>query len=143
MYRITVRIPDLRALGLKLVPSDEDMAHLGRDAVQTMVKRTQEGKDVDGTLFAPYSRKYLDKKSKEGRYRGFVNLTWDGDMLQGMVVSQIPRGVRISFANRKEIASYHQQGAGHLPERRFFGLSEAEMSKLARMLSDRIRARMR
>lgn len=118
--------------------------------------RTLQGKDVNGENFEKYSKDYGDFKreghgkgrgrdNKKGRnvYATAVNLTQTGRMLGSMATTNISNGSKIYFADpdRKAIAAYHNTGAGDLPQREFFGLSETELKRLSDAMYSRIKAR--
>lgn len=144
MIKVSVSFPvDLKAQLMRIVPTDTDMRILGGEAVDTIKKRTQEGRDVSGKLFTQYSTPYMIYKSKANKYVGYVNLSFDGDMQGSMQVRPIRNGAQIYFANaeRGAIAQYHHEGMGNNPTREFFGLSEAELARLTDKLSELLRGR--
>lgn len=143
MIKVEVRIPqDIRKMGDKLLPTQQDMKEMAGDAMNTIKKRTAEGQDVNGAAFAPYSPQYGDYRAKKGRSET-VNLMFHGRMLGSLSVEGIPNGARLFFRDRERsaIAYYHQTGQGDNPQREFFGLSDSEMRQLTDKLFTKLRAR--
>lgn len=145
MIKVEVRIPqDIRKMGDKLLPTQQDMKEMAGDAMNTIKKRTAEGQDVNGSAFAPYSPQYGAYRVKKGRSET-VNLMFHGRMLGSLSVEGIPNGARLFFRDkeRSAIAYYHQTGQGDNPQREFFGLSASEMRQLTDKLFTKLRARAR
>lgn len=144
MIKVEVRIPqDIRKMGDKLLPTQQDMKEMAGDAMNTIKKRTAEGRDVNGSEFASYSPLYGAYREKKGRTLNPVNLMFHGRMLGSMSVEGITNGARLFFRDRERsaIAYYHQTGQGDNPQREFFGLSDSEMRQLTEKLFTKLRAR--
>jgi hypothetical protein len=99
---------------------------IGEDVVNFIVKRTQSGIDVNGNLFAGYSKNY--EKS------GTVDLTISEQMLSNLkLLSHGPGFIRIGFdssrANNK--AGWIQAPRGQkadTPARTFVGISQSDLN---------------
>lgn len=117
-----------------IIPEGYDQTQreqIGQDIVDTIKRRTLDGIDAGGNIFAPYSRSY--------EKTGTVNLKVTGDMLAGLIVLSTGRGfVRIgfdsTFANDKAayIQSPRGQKAGNQPVRRFVGITQQDLSIILR-----------
>ena len=133
-------------LGLRnlhaLIPTRRDMLGLAAEAIDIIKKRTLAGTDIDGRRFAKYSRAYKEHREDKGRTTSVVNLSFHGDMLRSMAFRPISNGAVVFFrdAERSAIARYHNDGLG-VPQRQFFGLSDAELHRLSEDLSKRLRER--
>lgn len=86
-----------------LQATQEDWAALGRLARERIVRRTLEGRDVDGHPFAPYSPGYLLQKERAtggaigvGGY-STVNLQLSGEMLRGIQIVAHADRVELTF----------------------------------------------
>ena len=75
-------INKVRELRRRLPEMTQRNAEIGaHDAVALIVLRIQEkGLDSDGEKLRDYTPKYKTRKERAGRYRGFVDLTYSGDM---------------------------------------------------------------
>lgn len=152
MIKVEVRIPqDIRKMGDKLLPTQQDMKEMAGDAMNTIKKRTLSGTDVNGSPFERYSKDYGEWKAGKGRSneKGLnvnataVNLYYTGAMMRSLSIEGIPNGARLFFRDRERsaIAYYHQTGQGDNPQREFFGLSDSEMRQLTDKLFTKLRAR--
>lgn len=135
-------------LGLRnlhdLIPTRQDMLGLAAEAIDIIKKRTLAGTDIDGGRFAKYSPSYKKRREDTGRTTSVVNLSFHGDMLRSMAYRPISNGAAIFFrdAERSAIARYHNDGLG-VPQRQFFGLSDAELQRLSENLSETLSKRLR
>ena len=133
-------------LGLRnlhaLIPTRQDMLGLAAEAIHIIKKRTLAGTDIDGGRFAKYSPSYRQHREDKGRTTSVVNLSFHGDMLRSMAYRPISNGAVVFFrdAERSAIARIHNDGLG-VPQRQFFGLSDAELQRLSENLSQRLRER--
>lgn len=100
--------------------SDSLLADAGDFAVDRILERTAQGKDIDGDAFTQYSPSY-DKS-------GPVNLRVTGAMLDS--ISSRPSGSQAVISCDSEIAGYHQKGTPRMPVRQFMGLSDADVSDM-------------
>jgi len=94
----------------------------GAFAANRIVNRTLLGKDMYGSPFAPYSDSY--------RKSGNVNLYDTGEMLGSIEYSASGDSATITCSSGK--ASYHQQGQGNNPVRKFMGLSETDVNDMVK-----------
>lgn len=106
-----------------------------QEAARGIVQRTQQGRDVSGSTFDPYSPKYKEWKRKKGR-TGDVDLTFSGKMLQS-IQSKIKRTTSaiigtIYFNGSKEAA----KARGNLRYREFFGLSTKQVDEISKALTE-------
>ena len=141
-----VKQPNFTELAKQMPPTQQDMHRLAGDAADIIKKRTQKGADVSGTAFKPYSPSYAAYRVKKGRRESPVNLTFHGDMLG---TSMQTRGTANPLAgeifivgDRAAVAQIHNEGLGDMPEREFFGLSDAELKKLTDALALVLKARL-
>jgi hypothetical protein len=128
------------------------MAAIGKALIDQIVARTRSGLDEQNRPFAPYAgtrtvtvqgrnargqfgpgrretKNFNRRRKRNGKpYGAVVDLTDSGDMLDKMVpFQQTDRSVRVGWQSPtlKKRASYHEQGAGHLPVRRFLAVPRA------------------
>jgi len=106
---------------------------VGDKAVDIVVDRTKKGKDVSGTAFKPYSKRYKKTPKKP------VNLKRTGDMLNAVTAEAHDDHARIYVreSGRSDgesnfaLAMLHNEGDGKIPRREFFGIEqEREVNKL-------------
>jgi hypothetical protein len=106
-----------------------------QDLISTIIDRTKSGKDVNGNQFKEYSEAYKDSiLFKQMGKTSKVNLTFYGDMLGAINYKLQGDSVVIYFEDELESAKAHghQNGSNNLPVRKFFGLSNDEVSKLSK-----------
>jgi hypothetical protein len=129
------------------LPSDftsDDSELVGEEIINYIVKRSKQGKGVDGTPFPPYSDQYkasLDFKNAGKSSK--VNLTLSSEMLDSLQVLSAKKGkVVIGFeksdsrnnavAEGNILGSYGQSSPNKDKARNFMELSDAELSKVLR-----------
>jgi phage gpG-like protein len=118
--------------------TDVDLQFVGDAAKSLIADRTRRGLDVDGAPFAPYSKAYAKTRTKSGRNASPVNLSWSGKMLQSItvVINRALNEVSLKpYAEEEARAAAHQFGVpGKLPQRRWFGVNEADAGRIAKLL---------
>ena len=107
-----------------VVCSSELGSAAGAFAVSKIISRTLSGKDVDDSPFAPYSESY-------GK-RGPVNLVRTGEMLASLEFTEGSNNTKISCDS--STAKYHEEGTDTMPQRRFMGLSTANIEEMITQL---------
>jgi hypothetical protein len=121
-------------LGRKV--DDEDIVEaLAQKAIDMIVERTQDGKDVKGRNFKPvYSDEYVksDAFKAFGKKKGVPNLTLTGDML-GLLepIATSATSFEIGWTDPVENAKAYNHNVGDtLPKRQFLGLQKQELDEL-------------
>lgn len=130
-----------------ILPPDfdsEDSALVGEEIINFIVKRSKQGKGVDGTPFPKYSKSYTESLDfKNAGKSSKVNLTLSSEMLDSLQVLSAKKGkVVIGFekgdsrnnavAEGNILGSYGQPNANPSKARNFMELSDAELSKVLR-----------
>ena len=107
-------------LGYK--PSREQKELFYNLAVDKIVNRTANGKDINNSNFTPYSESYADKK---GVSRNAVDLILTGDMLSSFEENQAqPNMVEIKIEGGVDAKKAYNHDVGDtLPKREFFGFN--------------------
>ena len=97
-------------------------------------KRGTRGEGVSGKL-APLKSATIRQKRKQGLSKPNTPLYGTGRMTQGTFVKERrKKKVVISVPkDREDILSYHQEGAGHLPVRKWFGISKKHQKKIEKI----------
>jgi hypothetical protein len=107
------------------------------DEATRIVLRTQSGKDVDGSSFAPYTPKYAEHRKKKGRKEAPVDLTFTGNMLASIQtkVEKVSDGYlgTIYFGSALEAL----KARGNQLRRRFFGFSDEQVARIKNKLTER------
>jgi hypothetical protein len=103
-------------------PTEEQKKLFYELAVDKMVNRTADGKDINGQKFTRYSEKYAKKK---GVSRDSVDLILSGDMLSSFEDSRERKNIiKIKVEEGKEtLKSYNHNVGDTLPERTYFGFN--------------------
>jgi phage gpG-like protein len=101
-------------------------------------ERTAEGKDVDGTLFEPYSPAYKVFRQKKGHPVNKVNLFFTGSMMSSMTFRTGGNEVELYFLNTSDPSgARNPQKAFFLNEdRTFFSLSEQDVEDIVEIVND-------
>lgn len=141
-----VKQPNFTELAKQMPPTQQDMHRLAGDAADIIKKRTQEGRSVKGSQFVRYSKPYRDYKIKVNKFVGYPNLSLHGDMMgtsmQTRGISNPLAGEIFIVGDRAAVAQIHNEGLGEMPEREFFGLSDAELKKLTDALAIALKTRL-
>lgn len=108
-------------LGYK--PTSEQKELFFNLAVDKIVTRTADGRDVNGRPFKEYSEKYAEKK---GVSRGAVDLILKGDMLSAFEENlKQPNMVEIKIEGGVDAKKAYNHDIGDtLPKREFFGFKK-------------------
>ena len=88
--------------------------------------------NLDGDYIYP---SFIDLYSNYGLSKPNTPLYGTGKMTQGTFVKE-RRKNKATIAvprDREEILSYHQEGAGHLPKRDWFGISKKHQKKIEKI----------
>ena len=132
------RTKKLRRLKKKLPKITQVILNDVADAtVIDLRKRGAQGEGVSGKL-APLKSATISQKRKHGLSKPSTPLYGTGKMTQGTFV-KARRKNKVTIAvpsDREDILSYHQEGAGHLPKREWFGISKKHkkvIEKIARI----------
>lgn len=112
-------------------PKPVELAAFEEEAIETIIKRTQSGKDRQGKGFVPYSPEYADEKGSSD-----VDLTLMGDMLLGVKSRRTMDGVEIYLESDQVPKGYNHQVGDTLPKREWFGLNEKEAREIARRVKE-------
>jgi len=92
----------------------------GDFAINRIPRRTRSGLDVNDSPFAEYAPSY--------RKTGTVNLTVTGEMLDSLEVEVADNVVTVTCDS--DYAQYHEQGTDTMPQRKFMGLSDADITEM-------------
>lgn len=101
---------------------------IGNDIINFIQDRTSSGLDINGNLFAAYSKEY--EKS------GTPDLRFSGNMMSDLEVISHGKGfITIGFSNRdsNDKAGYLQRPTGQkssTPKRRFVGISAKDLKRI-------------
>jgi hypothetical protein len=110
----------------------------GELAIDKIRERTEDGKDVNGRKFAPYSKQYAEQK---GVSRFNVTLIDDQEMVEAINAEVVGENVLVSIDDDQLGKAYgHQSGyEGHPylngPKRRWFGLNTNEVKEIAKKVN--------
>jgi len=116
-------------------PTPSEIAGFQQEALETIIIRTQDGKDWQGKSFPDYTTEYAEEK---GVSVGDVDLTDFGDMLLGIESSTQGGSIvlkmddnEVGKAHGNITGSYGQPSPNKSKARDFFGLSEKEIGLIA------------
>ena len=102
---------------------------LGRTAeflLGLIKKRTQRGKDADGSNFKPYKPEYKAFRKQRGRQVRFPDLNFSGQMLSNMTQKSDPKKATLFFANKFQ----NLKAVGNQKKRPFFLIGDKEQKTL-------------
>lgn len=133
------------------IPIPEDLTasqrrELGDLIVSGIKDRTEQGMGVRKAgdsfrlkPFAEYSDAYLEKKKKAGKYSGNVDLTYSGEMLEGLQVLSHKKGsILVGFENgssENDKAEWNRSGTS-TPNRDFLGMTRSEIRAVVKAVRD-------
>lgn len=133
------------------IPLPEDLSaaqrrRAGEIIVQGIVDRTKQGMGIRKAgdsfrhkPFADYSKSYLEYKKAKGKYRGNVDLTFEGKMLAALKLLSHEKGsVLIGFDNGTEEndkAEWNRVGTNS-PNRDFLGMTRSEIRAVVKSVKD-------
>lgn len=141
---MSIKISNLEIIEQKVLKRLEPMGKAFRSAVETekegIRKRTQQGLDVDGRQFEPYSKKHPGKnwksvREKTGFQTAFVDLTYSKDMFNAFKAVIKRDGFKFLATIFFDDAKQAQKAKGHhtgqlgnvkFKARKFFGLSQTQ-----------------
>lgn len=102
---------------------------LGRTAeflLDVIKKRTQKGKDADGSNFKPYTSEYKIFRRQKGRQTRYPDLNFSGQMLSNMTQKANPKQAILFFANKFQ----NLKAVGNQAKRKFFLIGDKEQKTL-------------
>jgi len=144
-------LPDVKVVGIRGVSKKIDkisafltspiyfkplLDEIGQFAMTKIKVRTEEGRNVSGRYFKPYSKLYKKFREEHGHPTNRVNLTFTGSMLASMTYDIKPGdggpSVKVFFLNTEdETGTKNPEKAFFLnEERRFFALSENDIKEI-------------
>lgn len=127
---------------------DGQIAKMLNDFADTSVTHikaeTKSGKDVAGRKFTRLRASTAKGKKKRGSKTPTKPLLDTGRMVGGIyrnkTASKLSLESQIKVPNnRQEVASYHLEGSGSLPVRKFFGIGKKLEGKLNKLIKLRIK----
>jgi phage gpG-like protein len=127
---------DIQNIVKQAAPHRADVRSALERQKERIIDRTQEGIDVDGQPFAPYSPGYAKEKASHGLNGGFPDLRWSGEMLGSLKVqshSDTEYGIGI-YGDEEDAskAEAHDNGVPgrNLPRRHFLGMSQSDLEQI-------------
>jgi hypothetical protein len=141
---------DLDALAQEIeagrIVTEADRRSGGEFIRSRILDRTGRGVDANGEAFAPYSAGYAKRKEKARGRTDQVDLygiDQHPHMLNAMLSRATPEGFAVGFWGEEAArAEWNNEGAGRVPERRFFAASEQDVSDVHEAIGTRITARL-
>lgn len=113
-------------------------------------ERTQSGRDVNGNLFAPYSKAYKDSLAFKVYGKGKkVNMTLTGDMLETMFTDASNGKLTIKLdGDQNNVKAFahitgfqgHPTLDGKVRPRQFFGVTDKDLAKIAENFKPKLTA---
>jgi hypothetical protein len=142
--RLTVNLAEM--FNLAFFPDDDGLRQaIGQAIIDQIVKNTEASEFLSGSSKKGYSKEYAE--SDEGiiygkKKGGPANLHASGDMLNSITV-ELPSNrskLDIAFTDTLESqkAHGHVNGSEVLPKRDFFGLSQGDLSKIAKKFDNAV-----
>lgn len=115
---------------------------IGQDIIDTIVSRTKDNKDVNGSPFKKYSKDYINSlKFKAFGKTEDVDMTLSGDMLSSMqVIKTNSNTIEIGFDDELNNAKAYNHNFGDtVPKREFFDITNNELESIKDKWANTIR----
>lgn len=116
------------------------------DQLARIKLRTARGVDVNNKSFEPYSLPYSKERSAKGHSSQLVDLFFSGRMQASMDTEVLDaQSVRIFFNDPAQglKAFFHHTGAGNLPTREFFAISDSDVAELEKAVDELIQQKIK
>lgn len=111
-----------------------DREAIAEEVIEYIRQRTEEGRDINGAPFAPYSKSYINSLEFEiaGKSPYEVNLRLTGDMMESIkLITHSTGSVTIGFEPGEENDKAAWAAASdNGPSRRFLGVMEDELEDI-------------
>lgn len=135
-------------LGVDLSERRDLKEGIGQLLIDTILKRTAKGKDIDNAPFKSYSKRYVNSEEFKlaGKSKSKVNMKLLGDMLADLdIIENKGNIIKIGFTDQEEIdKAYNHLTAkskkNKMPQRKFFGVNDDEFKKIKKRLEPELRA---
>lgn len=142
--RLTVNLSEM--FNLPFFPKDDGLRQaIGQAIIDAIVKKAESGDFLSGSTRKGYSKAYSESDAGViyGKKAGAkVNLRASGDMLNSLTVDlpSTSNKVEIAFIDSLESqkAHGHVNGSDVLPKRDFFGLTNKELSDIAKRFDNAV-----
>jgi hypothetical protein len=114
---------------------------IAQEVIDFIVKRTRDGKNIDGRAFPGYSKAYKDSFNYKFKSGGTVDLTLSGEMLDSIkLISQKPGKVIIGFdrgdnklngkAEGNQLGTYGSDTPKRGKARPFLGIKDTDLKAI-------------
>tara|TARA_Y100001963_G_C6715730_1_gene416532 strand:- start:661 stop:1101 length:441 start_codon:yes stop_codon:yes gene_type:complete len=137
---IIKRRPKIKMRNKKIAQMLNDIANI---AVSQIKSDMDKGRDIEGKKFAPLKDSTVESKKKKGsKYprRPLIDTGLMQKVFRSKSASASSLVSEVSTAKkRKEVAIYHNEGAGKLPERKWFGVGKKTKRRFDKYIKSRIR----
>lgn len=128
--KMELRVSIKDDLGLDIPNGDTGLREaIGQALIDTIIGRTQSGRNVNGRTFTKYSDSYKEATGKKDP----PNLTLSSDMLESLDVIKVTNEfitIAIAQSDQTPKAFNHDQG-DTLPRREFLGIQKRELKSIA------------
>lgn len=135
-----INLKDL--FGVSLINQSALVQAIGQAAIDKIVKRTEDGVDVNGASLKKYAKSYIESDDFKawGKSAGEVNMTLSGQMLGTLdVLASDGNSVTIGWSGGSESAKAYNHNVGDtVTKRPFFGLSASDLDELKQQFQDEI-----
>lgn len=134
---------DLKNLQKKLERFTRTTAlRVAAKVIQKQIKnQTEVGRDVNGSLFKPYTKRYAKKRQSWGLRTDRVNLQVKGEMLNSMFFDSVNNEVRLSGEQEPKALGLTLGNRNIKAKRKFMGVSSLDKpmieEAIAKALSER------
>jgi hypothetical protein len=142
--RLTVNLAEM--FNLAFFPDDDGLRQaIGQAIIDQIVKNTEASEFLSGSSKKGYSKEYAesDEGIIYGKKKGKpANLHASGDMLNSITVELTSNRSKLDIAFTDTLESQkahgHVNGSEVLPKRDFFGLSQGDLSKIAKKFDNAV-----
>ena len=119
-----------------------DLKHqIAQELIDTIIERTESGKDVRGVGLKKYSDSYKNSDTfKDFGKTGKVNMTLSGGMLDDIdVLNHTRNTVKLGFSDETETKKAFRHNTGDkAPKREFFGVTKKDIRNIKKTFGDEL-----
>ncbi len=141
LNEVSQTIDASEVLGVDVSNEPRIVQEFGQAVLDTIIERTEAGRDVNGRSFRSYDPDYIESEDFDefGKSPNEVNMTQTGDMMDSIDFTTSGSTVKVAVgAGVDTLKAYNHNVGDTLPKREFFGVNQSELASIKRRFRDDI-----